>query len=83
MDQTPVKLRHLVTGSNKELRKIQIPWTFRTPSWYYYKVAQDMYDPVHSQSGTAWAHAQRIHMALEQNTHWHTFRANLIFQFTV
>lgn len=49
MDQTLVKLCHLVTGSNKELRKIQIPWTFRTLSWYYYKIAQDMYDPAHSQ----------------------------------
>lgn len=53
MDQIPVKLCYLVTGNNKELRKIQIPWTFRTPSWYYYKVAQDMCDPVHSQPETA------------------------------
>lgn len=37
MDQTPVKLCHLVMESNKELRKMQISWTFKIP--YYSRAA--------------------------------------------
>lgn len=58
MDQIPSKLCYIVRGNKKELRKTQIFWTFRISSWYHYKVAQDMCDPVHSQP-------EKTHMGLQ------------------
>lgn len=66
MDQMPIKLCDIVTGNNKELRKIQISWTFRISSRYYYKLAQDTCDLVYSQREKA--QAQSSHGSTTEHT---------------